>query len=302
MALCRWADKSFPTRPRGRSFSPNASFPRARTDANPLLAGELISGRRAIDNNGIATIGACAVRRKRHARGQPCGTAAGGGRVRQSSGRHLGDLDLDPSSISPSRELRPASPEPSLRNAAAERSLPMVACDSVPPSNPILSSSSASSATRPRLTACLRRSVASSSPCSAISASMPPTVRSPPARRPSARSRLGRAAKPPCAGRRRPPPLAAAAVPLGPEMRIAAALCPKPEACGAWPPSLLWLTGGKGPAKTARTRQRARLPQPQPDLRARKFTFHFMHVIEISGLARGSQEEGQHPNLLGSKG
>src|SRR4029453_9757388 len=100
MAPCRWVGNSSPTRPRNRSSSPDASFPRARTYANPLLAGELISSRRVTDNNGIAAGSGPSVQcGKKPARPLATRWRSGAGDRAGNwllTWRKLGDLALDP--------------------------------------------------------------------------------------------------------------------------------------------------------------------------------------------------------------
>src|SRR5713226_2521276 len=80
------------------------------------------------------------------------------------------------SSISDKTASRPGSPEEDFRLAAASRSRLTVEALRLPESSPSLRSSSTSSAPLPRATERLRRSVGSSMPCSASSASMLPAA------------------------------------------------------------------------------------------------------------------------------
>ena len=82
------------------------------------------------------------------------------------------------SSISAKTPSRFWSPEVSFRPTAAVLSRLRAELSSVPDSTPIFRSSKASRAYRPRATDRRRRSVGSSTPCSAISASIPPIIRS----------------------------------------------------------------------------------------------------------------------------
>ena len=151
--------------------------------------------------------------------------------------------------------------------------------DRSPPRSPILSSSSASSASRPRLTAWRRRSVASSTPCSAISASMPPTVRSADdaaAARRRVAFRDAEAARRCAAARRR----RGRDAPRFRSIRRSAWRRSVPDGSRLPQPAPLWLTDGKQPGKICRTRQVRSRPRPARIAPHTKIDRHFNALRE----------------------
>ena len=301
MAPCRWVGSSSPTRPRSRFSSPNASFPRARTDANPLLAGELISSRRVTDNNGIAagTGQACSAEKSWRELALRGGDRVG---IRRLARRHLGDLDLDPQldlakqgieagiarAILEQAGGRTQLAEGGLRQGAAEQ-----------PDLELVERIERYPAALNRMLATLGRVLEPLQGNERIDAADG-------AQRGRRRCRAGLSASPSVkaldAGLRMAGAAAAAAVPLGPEMRMAKALAPRPWMLGAPAyPRLLWLIDGKRPGKICRTRQGPAWRQPRKARRPDRISFRFNCLSARSGW-HGFRKAKTGPNLLGSKG